>query len=78
MSLGWAIDIENAIIEVLKRAETSLTISEISRKINAHRATTSKYLAILEAKGTVKRRDVGKAKLYYLENGPSLEKIKMV
>lgn len=71
-----AIGIENAIIEVLKKAETSLTINEVSRKINAHRTTTSKYLAILEAKGVIKCRNVGKAKLYYVGDGTA--KMKMV
>jgi len=71
-----AISIENAIIEVLKKAETSLTINEVSRKINAHRTTTSKYLAILEAKGVIKCRNVGKAKLYYVGDGTA--EMKMV
>jgi DNA-binding IclR family transcriptional regulator len=72
VNVGWAkraILIENLIFDVLKRADTSLTISEIAQKINAHRATTSKYLAILEARGMINCRNVGKAKLYYIGNG---------
>jgi response regulator of citrate/malate metabolism len=68
--------IENLIFDVLKKAETSLTIGEVAQKINAHRTTTSKYLAILEAKGMIKCRNVGKAKLYYVGNGTV--KMKMV
>lgn len=76
-----AIGIEKIIIDVLKKSETSLTINEVSEKINAHRTTTSKYLAILEAKGVIKCRNVGKAKLYYVGNdyaGNGAGKMKMV
>ena len=73
---GWAIGIENLIFDLLKKAETSLTISEVSQKINAHRTTTSKYLAVLEAKGLIKCRNVGKAKLYYVGDGTA--EMKMV
>jgi predicted transcriptional regulator len=56
-------------------------IGEVAQKINAHRTTTSKYLAILEAKGMISCRSVGKAKLYYVGNGSKpgkIGKIKMV
>lgn len=79
--LGGAIGIESAIFDVLRKAETSLTIGEVAQKINAHRTTTSKYLAILEAKGMISCRNVGKAKLYYVGNGSKsgkIGKIKMV
>ena len=55
---------EKHILEVLKQAETSLTIGSIAKLTNMHRVTASKYLAVMEAKGLVSRRDVGKAKLY--------------
>lgn len=57
---------EEIILDVLSRAETSLTINEIAKRANLHRVTASKYLAVLEAKGFVKYRAVGKAKLYVL------------
>lgn len=41
-----------------------MTIDEISKYLGIHRVTASKYLAVMEAKGIVKRRDIGKAKLY--------------
>jgi DNA-binding IclR family transcriptional regulator len=76
MSVGRrGILIENLIFDVLKKAETSLTISEIAQKINAHRATASKYLAILEARGMISCRNVGKAKLYYIGNGAAKVKV---
>lgn len=58
--------IESLIIDVLKSSDVSLTINEVAERANAHRATTSKYLAVLEAKGFVRCRNVGKAKLYSL------------
>jgi predicted transcriptional regulator len=56
--------LEEMILNVLRQADTSLTILEIAGKTGIHRVTASKYLAVLEEKGHVKRRDVGKAKLY--------------
>jgi DNA-binding IclR family transcriptional regulator len=66
---GWVVFIENVILDVLKKSDVSLTINEVAERVNAHRVTVSKYLAVLEARGMVKRRDVGKAKLYYLKEG---------
>lgn len=61
--------IERMILDVLKGSEISLTINEVAEKANLHRTTTSKYLAVLEARGMVSCRNVGKAKLYRLNNG---------
>jgi response regulator of citrate/malate metabolism len=61
--------VEDQILGILKKSSFSLTIDEISKKIGITRQTTSKYLFYLEGKGQVKRRDVGTAKLYYLEHG---------
>ena len=58
--------LEEIILGVLKQSDYSLTILEIAERTRIHRVTASKYLAVLEAKGFVKRRDVGKAKLYSL------------
>ena len=56
--------LEELILDILRKSDISLTILEIAEKARIHRVTASKYLAVLEAKGHVKRRDVGKAKLY--------------
>ncbi len=56
--------LEEIILSVLRQSDTSLTILEIAERTKIHRVTASKYLSSLEAKGHVKRRDVGKAKLY--------------
>lgn len=56
--------LEEIILNILRQSDVSLTILEIAARARIHRVTASKYLAVLEARGHVKRRDVGKAKLY--------------
>jgi response regulator of citrate/malate metabolism len=55
---------EHTILDILRKSDISLTIEEIAAKVKINRITASKYLAIMEAKGLVKHRSVGKAKLY--------------
>jgi len=62
-------EVEDQILRILKKSDFSLTIDEISRKIGVTRQTTSKYLLHMEGKGDVKRRDVGTAKLYFVNGG---------
>ncbi len=71
MSFYWGlvVYIENLVFDVLKKSDISLTINEVAERVNAHRTTVSKYLAVLEARGMVKCRNVGKAKLYYVDDG---------
>ena len=59
---------EEMILEVLRKAETSLTILEIAHRASLHRVTAAKYLEVMEAKGYIKHRPVGKAKLYMLSD----------
>ncbi len=54
--------IEDSIIDVIKGKE--LMIEEIATAVRINRITASKYLAVLEAKGLVKYRPIGKAKLF--------------
>jgi response regulator of citrate/malate metabolism len=54
------------IMKTLKKSDCSLTIDEVAKRAKIHRVTASKYLAVLEAIGTVKMREVGKAKLFLL------------
>jgi DNA-binding IclR family transcriptional regulator len=67
--LGLVVVIENLILDVLKKSDISLTINEVAERANTHRTTASKYLAVLEARGMVKCRNVGKAKLYCVHEG---------
>lgn len=57
--------IENEIIDILERNE-SLTISEIHDKLGYAKSTVSKYVSILEIKGKLSIRNVGRAKLVSL------------
>lgn len=65
--------LEEIILSALKQADTSLTILEIADMVKIHRVTASKYLSVLEDKGHVQRRDVGKAKLYSISKNSSSE-----
>jgi DNA-binding MarR family transcriptional regulator len=56
--------LEEIILGALRQSDYSLTIMEIAERAGMHRVTASKYLAGLEAKGRVERRNVGRAKLY--------------
>lgn len=59
--------VEDHIIKILRKSQFSLTIEEIARQVGVTRQTTSKYLLYLEGRGAVRRRDVGAAKLYYVD-----------
>ena len=60
--------IKNRILHLLKVNKDGLTITETSKELNIHYITTSKYLAVLEAEGKIKRRDVGMAKLFKIND----------
>ena len=60
---------EEAILKVLRQSDF-LTIEEVAEKAHIHRVTASKYLAVMEAKGYIKCRPVGKAKLYSIKERP--------
>ena len=55
---------ETNIINILKKSKSDLSIQQIADEIKVNRITASKYLAILEAKGIVTHRNIGKAKLF--------------
>ena len=55
---------EEQILKCLKKQP--MTIEEVSATLRISRATASKYLLVLELKGFIKRRDIGRAKLYFL------------
>lgn len=57
---------QKAILETLKKDREGLMMKEIAEKVHINRITASKYLAVLEAKGLVRYRSIGKAKLFYL------------
>lgn len=59
---------EEIILKSLRSAaDWGMTIEEVAEKNEINRVTASKYLAILEVKGFVILRIVGRAKLYSLK-----------
>ncbi len=58
-------DYEDKIKNCLKKQD--MTIEEVSQKLAISRATASKYLLVLHTKGSVRYRQIGKAKLFSLE-----------
>ncbi|NIO19433.1 MAG: HTH domain-containing protein [Candidatus Aenigmarchaeota archaeon] len=59
------VGIGEKIIKLISKHDYGLTIEEIASSLGINRMTASKYLAVLEATGDVKVREVGKAKLHY-------------
>jgi predicted transcriptional regulator len=58
---------EYNIIKILKKNNDGLTITDVSKKLNIHYITASKYLAVLEAKGIVECRNIGMAKVFKIK-----------
>jgi DNA-binding IclR family transcriptional regulator len=61
---------EKKILRALQKEPIGFTIEEASQKLNIHRITASKYLAILEVRGYISHKKIGKAKLFYLVKKP--------
>lgn len=59
-------NIEERILNTLKQYHYGLTISELSRIIKVNRITLSKHLEILRERGYIGYRNVGKAKVWYI------------
>lgn len=59
--------IRKKILALLGRRGYGLTIEEVANALHINRGTASKYLAILEVEKKVMIREVGKAKLHYLQ-----------
>lgn len=57
---------QKLILDVIRNNHEDITICKIASQTKIHRLTASKYLAVLEAKGYVKHRTIGRAKLYSL------------
>jgi len=58
-------EVVNRILEVLEEVyPKDLHIKEVARRAGVSKETASKYLAVLEARGVVRSRRVGKAKLF--------------
>ena len=60
--------IKDRIFQLLKVNKDGLTITETSKKLKIHSITASKYLAVLEAEGKLKHRNIGMAKLFKIND----------
>ena len=58
--------VENRIIELLKEHPEGITITELSNLLRLHRQTATKYLFGLKGANMIRTREVGPAKLLYL------------
>lgn len=59
---------KDKILKLLKNHPEGLCISDVARLLKTtNRITASKYLAILEAEGKIKLREIGPVKLYYVK-----------
>ena len=61
-------DIEKKIIRILKKDREGITISDMANKLKVHRHTLTKYIYRLQGEGKIKIREIGRAKLCYLNN----------
>ncbi len=57
-------EVEGKILVALKKSDFGLTIEQVSKEIEMNRITASKYLAVMEVKGILECRIIGRAKLY--------------
>ena len=61
--------VEDRIIKILETNTDGLTITDVSKKLNIHYITATKYLAVLEAKGIIECRNIGMAKVFKIKDG---------
>ena len=60
--------IKDKILKLLQKQKEGLTITDITKILQIHYSTSSKYLAVLEAEKKVVHRDIGMAKLFKLRD----------
>jgi len=60
-------DIEEKILKLLSQHPEGITINDISRVLNIHRNTASKYVYGLLKSDNLERRQIGMAYLYYIK-----------
>ncbi|MCD6274810.1 MAG: HTH domain-containing protein, partial [Candidatus Aenigmarchaeota archaeon] len=59
-------DIEKRILKLLKKEGEGVTVSDLAKKSKLHRHTIAKYIYKLESQKKIKIREIGRAKLCYL------------
>lgn len=71
-------DFEIRITDYLRHNPSGSTITDIANSLNASRNTISKYIKILEEKGKVKERRIGKYLLCFVTKDAILPKTEMI
>ncbi|MEM7813773.1 MAG: hypothetical protein QW548_02640 [Candidatus Aenigmatarchaeota archaeon] len=67
---------EKRILDTLQASEgIGVTIQDVSKLTSINRITAAKYLAVMEARGIVRCRRVGRAKLYF-PNKPTHQNVR--
>ena len=61
-------EMTNNIMKILHQHPEGLMIMDISKLIKHNRVTTARYLEIMFYSKQIKLRNIGTAKLYYLNN----------
>jgi DNA-binding IclR family transcriptional regulator len=56
--------IKDRILKLLKLSPQGLTITEVTKILQIHYSTSSRYLAVLEAERKISCRNIGMAKLF--------------
>ncbi len=67
---------ETKILEIIRNSKEEIPTQEIAKKLNLERHTTSKYLEILQSKGLIECRVIGRTKLWHSSSSPVLSIIK--
>jgi len=62
-------EVREKIVDLLKKAKTSLSGVEISKRLNINRVTMAKYLNIFAAEGLIKQKKIGNVTLWFVEEG---------
>ncbi len=65
---------KSRIFKELSNSPSGLTITDISKKVNLHRNTVSKYLGNLEEEGVIEKKEIGWAHLYFSKKREYLKK----
>ena len=50
--------------KIMVLLSSECTIEDVAKGVGISRITASKYLAVMEARGTISRRNIGMAKLF--------------
>ena len=59
------------LLEILRKNEEGMTITDMTKVLKINYSTVSKYLAVLEAEKKVESRSIGMAKLFKIAKGGS-------